>query len=307
MKKIDLNLLIALDVLLEERSVVTAAKRLGLSPSATSRTLTRLRSATGDPLLVQAGRSLALTPYAEQLAGRVRLLAEEAKSVLTPHNPIIDPRVMERAFTIRASEEFVALFAPAIIAAAADEAPRVRLHFAPKPVKDTTPLRQGIIDLDIGTTGSSAPEVRTQLLFRDRFVGVVRVGHPLLEAPVTPERYVSFAHVVTSRRGIAHGPVDDALLELGLQRDTVAIVPSFFDALNVSRGSNLIALVPNSCLANCDAKEGGFRRFALPVPTPELSISAMWHPRLNADPEHRWLRQKIISMCRASSSPATPP
>jgi DNA-binding transcriptional LysR family regulator len=302
MKKIDLSLLIALDVLLEERSVTTAAKRLGLSPSATSRTLARLRSATGDALLVQAGRSLVTTPYAEKLAGRVHSLVQEARSVLMPLHPVVEPGVLERTFTIRANDGFVALFAPAIIAAIADEAPHVRLHFALKPDKDTVPLRQGTIDLDIGTTGSSAPEVRSQLLFRDRFIGVVRSNHPLLEEPVTPDRYVSYGHVVTSRRGLSHGPVDDALLELGLQRDTVAIVPSFSDGLNVARGSDLIALVPSLCLTDREAKERRLRRFELPVPTPELTISAMWHPRLDADPEHRWLRQKLIATCRTMVS-----
>ncbi|KAA1183953.1 LysR family transcriptional regulator [Rhizobium tropici] len=298
MKKIDLNLLIALDVLLEECSVLAAAKRLGLSPSATSRTLARLRDATGDPILVQAGRSLVPTPHAEQLAGRLHALVQEAQSVLTPVLVPVDPGELERVFTIRANEGFVALFAPAIIAVVAKEAPRVRLHFAPKPDKDTAPLRQGTIDLDIGTTGSSAPEVRSHLLFRDRFIGVVRSNHPLLDEPVTPERYVSHGHVVTSRRGLWHGPVDDALLELGLQRDILAVVPSFSDALNVARHSDLIALVPSLCLGDVDSREKRLQSFALPVSTPEVTISAMWHPRLDADPEHRWLRQKLIATCR---------
>lgn len=298
MKKIDLNLLIALDVLLDERSVLAAARRLGLSPSATSRTLARLRDATGDPLLVQAGRLLVPTPHAEQLAGRLHAMVQEARSVLTPAHFPVDPGALERIFTIRANEGFVALFAPTIIAGIAKEAPRVRFHFAPKPDKDTVPLRQGTIDLDIGTTGSSAPEVRSQLLFRDRFIGVVRSNHALLNEPVTPERYASCGHVVTSRRGLWHGPVDDALFQLSLKRDIVAIVPSFSDALNVARHSDLIALVPSLCIEHIEARQEGLRSFALPVPTPEVTISAMWHPRFDADPEHRWLRQKLIATCR---------
>src|SRR5580704_8520575 len=116
MTSIDLNLLAALDVLLTERSVTAAARRLGLSISATSRTLARLRSATGDPLLVQAGRSLVPTPYAEQLAGRVHALTREARAVLTPAVNHMDPALLERTFTIRANEGFVALFAAALVA-----------------------------------------------------------------------------------------------------------------------------------------------------------------------------------------------
>ena len=301
MATIDLNLLAALDVLLAERSVTGAAKRLGLSPSATSRTLARLRSATGDPLLVQAGHSLVPTPYAERLAGRVHALAQEAQAVLTPVAGQIDPSSLERTFTIRANEGFVALFAPALVTGIIEEAPGVRLRFAPKLDKEPTPLRDGTVDLDIGTTGASAPEVRRQLVFRDSFIGAVRPHHPLLTEPVTPHLYAACGHVVASRRGLWKGPVDEALGELGLRREVVAIVPSFLDALNIARCSDLIALVPRSCIRVGGTVAQEVKGFDLPVPTPELAINAMWHPRLDADPGHRWLRQKLMATCRAAA------
>lgn len=301
MATIDLNLLAALDVLLAERSVTAAAKRLGLSPSATSRTLARLRSATGDPLLVQAGRSLVPTPYAEQLTGRVHALAQEAQAVLTPVTGQIDLKSLERTFTIRANEGFVALFAPALVTGIIEAAPGVRLRFAPKPNKEATPLRDGTVDLEIGTAGASAPEVRSQLVFRDSFIGAVRLHHPMLAEPMTPHLYAACCHVVASRRGVWKGPVDDALGELGLRREVVAIVPSFLDALNIARRSDLIALVPRSCIGGIRVEAQGLQGFDLPVPTPELAISAMWHPRLDADPGHRWLRQKFVSICRAAT------
>ena len=301
MATIDLNLLGALDVLLAERSVTAAAKRLALSPSATSRTLARLRSATGDALLVQAGRSLVPTPYAEQIADRVHALALEARAVLTPASGELDPASLERIFTIRANEVFVALFAPALVAAITEAAPRVRLRFAPKPSKDAASLRDGTIDLEIGTVGVSAPELRSHLIFRDRFIGAVRLCRSLLEGPMTPQRYAACGHVVTSRRGALKGPVDDALHELGSRREIVAIVPSFPDALNIARHSDLVALVPGSSMRNGEAAAQGLQWFDLPVPTPELAISAMWHPRLDADPAHRWLRQKFMATCRTAA------
>ncbi|QHC37336.1 LysR family transcriptional regulator [Komagataeibacter xylinus] len=301
MASIDLNLLTALDVLLAERSVTNAARRLGLSPSATSRTLARLRSVTGDALLVQAGRSLVATPYAEQLADRVHALAQEARTVLAPAPGHIDPALLERLFTIRANEGFVALFAPALVAAITKGAPRVRLCFAPKPDKEATPLRDGTIDLEIGTAGASAPEMRSQLIFRDRFVGAARLHHPLLEGPITPQLYAACGHVVTSRRGVSKGPVDQALHDLDLRREIVVIVPSFLDALNIARHSDLIALVPHSCMSDRVMMAKGLQSFDLPVPTPELAISAMWHPRFDADPAHRWLRQKVMDTCRRVS------
>ncbi|WP_078709110.1 LysR family transcriptional regulator [Consotaella salsifontis] len=300
MTPIDLNLLTALDILLNERSVTSAAKRLGLSPSAMSRTLARLRVATGDPLLVRAGRTLVPTPHAEQLATRVHLLARDARSVLTPPTEGLDLTSLDRTFTIRANEGFVSLFAAAIVTAITREAPHVRFRFAPKPDKDATPLREGTIDLEVGTTGASAPEMRSLLILRDRFIGAARLGHPLLQRPMTPQRYADCGHVVASRRGSWTGPVDEALHDIGVTRRVVTIVPGFLDAMSIARQSDLVALVPRSCLRDGQVAAQGLKGFDLPVPTPELTISLMWHPRLDADPAHRWFRQKIAELCRTT-------
>ena len=303
MDDVDLNLLVALDALLAEGSVTGAARRLGLSSSAMSRTLARLRSATGDPLLVRAGRGLVPTPYAAELRGRVPALSRDVQAVLRPPVSQLDIASLERTFTIRANEGFVEVLSASLAAAIIEAAPRVRLRFAPKPEKDTRPLREGQIDLEIGVLGAFAPEVRTQSLFRDRFVGVARIGHPLLSGPdITPERYAACAHVVASRKGEFRGPVDDALEELGLQRKTSVVVPGFPDAMRIARHSDLVALVPRSCLgkANDQAATTGLQSFELPVRTPEIVISAMWHPRVDADPAHRWLRDTVISVCRTA-------
>ncbi|HET7412077.1 MAG TPA: LysR family transcriptional regulator [Pararhizobium sp.] len=303
MQNVDLNLLISLDALLTERSVTGAARRLGLSPSAMSRTLARLRRATGDPLLVQAGRTLVPTPYAEELSGRVHALTHDVRAVLRPANSQLDLASLHRTFTIRAGEGFVELLSAPLVAAITNVAPRVRLRFVAKPDKDAQPLREGLIDLEIGVLGTSAPEVRTQLLFRDRSVGVARIGHPLLAAgDVTPERYAACSHVVASRRGEFFEPVDDALKELGLKRTIVLVVPGYPDAMRIARCSDLIALVPRSCLGNALVSDHaailGLESFELPVRTPEFNISAIWHPRLDADPAHRWLRDAIMAVCK---------
>lgn len=155
--------------------------------------------------------------------------------------------------------------------------------------------------IEIGTAGSSAPEMLSQLLFRDRFVGAARQNHPLFAEPITPERYAACGHVTASRRGAWTGPVDDALHVIGLQRRVVVVVPSFLDALTIACRSDLIALVPQSCVRGAEATPHIARTFGLPVATPELVISAMWHPRLHADPGHCWLRQMLVSACRTSA------
>jgi DNA-binding transcriptional LysR family regulator len=267
-----------------------------------SRTLARLRSATGDPLLVRAGRGLVPTPYATGLRERVHALSRDVLAVLRPHVGHLDIASLERTFTIRANEGFVAALSASLVAAIVEAAPHVRLRFAPKPEKDARPLREGQIDLEIGVLGAFAPEVRTRALFRDRFVGVARVGHPLLSGTdITPERYAACAHVVASRRGAFTGPVDDALKELGLRRTVSVVVPGFPDTMRIARHSDLVALVPRSCLGDSDeAATAGLQSFALPVRTPEIVISAMWHPRMDADPAHRWLRDTVAAVCRTA-------
>jgi len=299
----DLNLLLALDALLAEGSVTGAARRLGLSASAMSRTLARLRAATGDPLLVRAGRGLVPTPHATTLREKVHGVAREALAVLGPPVGRLDLASLDRTFTIRANEGFVSLFAGPLVAAVTAAAPLVRLRFAPKPAKDAAPIRDGAVDLEIGIVGTYAPELRSQLLFRDRFVGAVRAGHPLLSAPVTPERYAAERHVVVSRKGRARGPVDDALAAIGLARDVIAIVPGFPDALRIAATSDLVALVPRSCLDvfsdETAAHAARLAEFELPVATPGITVSALWHPRVDADAAHRWLRETVIAMCRS--------
>lgn len=146
----DLNLLIALDVLLADGSVAAAARRLGLSASAMSRTLTRLRTVTGDPLLVRAGRQMVLTPYAQEIRERTQKAVHEARAVLRPSAPELDLSTLRRTFTIRANEGFVEAFAAPLIAAAREVAPLVRLCFAPKSEKSARHLREGWADLEIG-------------------------------------------------------------------------------------------------------------------------------------------------------------
>lgn len=299
MSRPDLNLLVTLDVLLAEGSVARAAKRLRLSPSAMSRTLARLREATGDPLLVKAGRGLVPTPRARELREQVGKLVQDAEAVLRPAEEI-DVRRLVRTFTLRTSEGFVETFGPRLIARVIAEAPRVRLCFVQKLDKDSTPLRDGAIDLETGVVGkTTGPEVRAQALFRDRFVGVVRAGHPLAKGKMTPSRYASGRHVGVSRRGLERGPIDDALEALGLEREIVAFVGGFSTALALARSSDLIASVPERHTA---ALRAGMHAFRLPVSTKEIVVSLLWHPRADADPAHRWLRGCVRETCAEEPS-----
>ena len=292
----DLNLLVTLDVLLAEGSVARAARRLRLSPSAMSRALARLRETTGDPLLVRAGRGLVPTPRAIELRERVGQLVQDGSAVLRPVEKIKLEQLV-RTFTLRTSEGFVENFGAPLIARISAEAPGVRLCFVQKPDKDSTPLRDGLIDLETGVVEqSTAPELRVQSLFHDRFIGVVRLGHPLSKGKITPARYAAGRHIYVSRRGRDRGPIDEALKSLGLEREVTTIVGGFSTALALARASDLIASVPERHTGNL--RDGMFS-FTLPVVTPEITVSMLWHPRLDADPAHRWLRGHVREVCAA--------
>ena len=290
----DLNLLVTLDVLLTEGSVAHAAQRLRLSPSAMSRALARLRKTTGDPLLVRAGRGLVPTRRALELREQVRQLVQDGEAALRPVGKL-DLSQLVRTFTLRTSEGFVENFGPGLIVRVSREAPGVRLRFLQKTNKDSTLLRDGVVDLETGVVGKTTdPEVRAQSLFRDRFIGVVRIGHPLSQGEITPTRYAAGKHILVSRRGLDRGPIDDALEASGLEREIVTIVGGFSTALALARDSDLIASVPERHTGKLRA---GMHSFPLPVSIPEITVSLLWHPRMDADPAHRWLRRRVRDAC----------
>ncbi|ELY2038938.1 LysR family transcriptional regulator [Enterobacter cloacae complex sp. RIVM_C039474] len=299
----DFNLLVALDVLLAEASVAGGARRLNLSTSAMSRTLSRLREVTGDPILVRAGRNMVLTPWAEATRERARGAVYEARAVLQPSTETLKVENLERLFTIRANDGFVVAFGPLLIAAVAEAAPDVCIRFSPKPEKTSRYLREGLVDLEIGVQSNMGPEIRLQRLFQDRFIAAVRKGHPLAAHPtVSLHDYVSWGHVVAAPDGSLHGFVDDALAEVGMKRKIASVVPGFPTALSVALASDLIAMVPALYLLNQPMAQS-VHVFELPFKTRTITVSQMWHPRMERDPGHRWLREKVLDVCRAVQQP----
>ncbi len=292
----DFNLLVTLDAVLSEGSVVHAARRLKLSPSAMSRALARLRKTTGDPLLVRAGRGLVPTPRALELREKVSQLVQDTVAILRPAE-MPNLKELVRTFTLRTTEGFVENFGQDLIARIGQVAPGVRLCFVQKPNKDSSSLRDGTVDLETGVVGiKTSPEIRAQALFRDRFIGVVRIGHSFSEGEIILDRYLNGKHICVSRLGLAHGPIDEALELFGLKREIVTIVGAFSSALALSRESDLIATVPERQTGRLRA---GMHSFPLPVAVPEITVSLLWHPRLDSDPAHRWLRSIVFDTCAA--------
>lgn len=294
----DLNLLVTLDVLLAEGSVAKAARRLGLSPSAMSRALARLRAATGDPLLVRAGRSLVPTPRALELRTQVGALVAGAKAVLRPADKL-DLRQLKRRFTVRSSEGFVETFGPRLLALVEEQAPGVTLQFLTKPDKESAPLRDGEVDIETGVIDAqTAPELRAVPLFEDRWVGVVRPDHALARGRITAHRFASAAQVLVLRPGLHGQEIDEAVRVAGLERRITTVVSGFSTALTLARETQLVATVPERHTAGL---RKGLFTFPLPVAVAPFTISLLWHPRMDGDLAHRWLRALVRAVCAPPS------
>ncbi|WP_142057765.1 LysR family transcriptional regulator [Pseudonocardia kunmingensis] len=291
-EQLDLNLLRVFDALLREGSVTAASERLHLSIPATSRALGRLRRATGDPILVRAGRGMVPTPFALRTAPRVRSLLDEASALISAGRGLAVAE-LERTFTIRINDGVAATLATAAVEATAAVAPGVRLRFVAEGSESIEALRDGSIDLDIGAGDVAAPDIRSARLYGERLVGIVRADSPLgRHRRPTLAQLSRYPHVSASRRGRARGPLDDALEAAGLGRHVTAIVPTFAVAVLLVASSGHVGLVPQR-LAERYGEALGIRWFPIPAALPEVDMRMLWHARLDADPAQRWLRDTI--------------
>ena len=302
---VDWNLLPALNALLHESSVSRAAARIGVTVPSMSRTLARLREVLGDPLLVRAGRELVPTPLALALRERVAVVSEQAQDLLTRGGArsLADIR---RSFVIQASDGVISLWIDELVRRVKERAPQVTLVFVSEGHEDPADMREGRVELDLGVLGDTTPELRTRVLLHSTFVGVVRRGHPWLRGPKTPARLASFDHLGVSRRGRIEGPIDHALRAEGLSRRVVATVPSATAAVVAAARSDLVTAVPE-LLARALAEVLPIVAFELPFDLPVVPISATWHPRFDADPVHRWVRDCIVSLAKSVPSRAKKP
>lgn len=299
MKYPDLNLLIALDILLEEQSVAAAARRLNLSAPAMSRTLARIRSTVGDPILVRAGRKLVPTARALELRMLVRRTSEAAVGLLQ-HGSIETIDKLERQFTIRANDVFAAAFGGRLLAALRAKAPKVSLRLRAETDQDDEALREGRIDLWISATKALDPEVRVQTLFTTHFLGLADRDHPIFSGEVTAERFAAYEHINISRRGVNAGPIDTKLADLGLSRTIAMVAPTFLAGMFALPGSKLIMPAPVHMAWSLSAMDTRIRSFPIPLKLDSFPMRQAWHPRLDNDAVHRWLRATVAEVCKVA-------
>ncbi|MEU8793906.1 LysR family transcriptional regulator [Streptomyces sp. NPDC048643] len=295
---IDANLAVALDALLTEQSVTRAAARLHTSPAAMSRTLARLRRVLQDPLLVRAGQGMVPTPRAQALRDEAAAVVRRVGALLSPGTGV-DPAALRGTFTLQAADLVGAALAPGLLRLARQEAPGVSLRFRAEELEAGPALRDGRIDLEVGSIDHVDPETRVEELVSLRMMAAVRPEHPLAEGTLTPERLAAAEHVVVSRRGRFTGPLDSALAERNLRRRVAVVLPGHLAAMTLAAGSDVVCLIPTappgvapSPLTDA-AGALGLRLLEIPLPLPPLAIGMAWHPRHAADGGHQWLRDAV--------------
>jgi DNA-binding transcriptional LysR family regulator len=289
--QLDLNLMAALDALLEEGSVAGAAERMHLSAPAMSRTLGRIRRLTEDQILVRTGRTMTPTPHALAIQGEVHDLVERARAILEPERKL-DLDTLERTFTIRGHDAVTTAIGPGVLAAVRTAAPGVAIRFLAEASTDTNELRHGRVDLEIGSTEPELPEISNEPIGGDRLVVAFRPDHPCADGTLTAARFAAADHVIVSRRGRLQDPIDTTLENMGLRRRVVSSAPTSTAALYIVSHSELLVAVPEHI---CRPTLGAFglRTRPLPFELPPVPLFLAWHQRYDNDKAHAWLRAQV--------------
>jgi DNA-binding transcriptional LysR family regulator len=301
---IDLNLVVVLRALLDERSVSRAALRLGLSQSATSHALGRLREVVNDPLFVRTRTGLVPTARAEAMAASLRTSLDVLDATLFAHAQF-DPAKVKRTFHIRPSDYVEYLLIPRLVERLVEVAPEVDIFARSTAMEPVLALEQGELDLLIQPprTGERTEGLHMQKLWDEHFIGLARRGHPLTRGRVTFERFARAKHVLVAPRGQpGGGPIDDALRQRGLERRIVFTTPSFLAAPQVVAATDLVMILP-ARLATALARPLRLAAFDPPVEVPGFEIAMFWHARHDSDPAHAFVREEIARVAASLQAP----
>ncbi|WP_394831392.1 LysR family transcriptional regulator [Pendulispora rubella] len=294
---IDLNLLTVLDALIKERNVTRAARRVGLSQSATSSALGRLRVLFDDPLFVRTRDGMVPTKRTLAMSGRLEAMLDGVRALLAGSE--FDPKSASLTWNVVTSDYTQVLLVPDLVRELASSAPGVTVRVQPLVSDVAEHLVSGDADVVLAPFVRAASGLRIAPLFRDTMTCMVRRGHPLAKKKrPTVRDYISYGHVLVSPQGRGPAMMDTVLAERGMSRRVAAIVPHFLIAPEVIANSDFVTAIPTRA-AKRAAADGRFHLFAPPLPTPQLDMSLVWHVRSHDDPLHRWLRQALIELTRA--------
>ncbi|MFO0761517.1 MAG: LysR family transcriptional regulator [Byssovorax sp.] len=299
MESTDLGILVSLDALLQEGSVTGAARRVGLSTPAMSHALARIRERLADPILVRAGRGMLLTPRALALKDPVHHVVAEARRALTPERPFV-ARELSRTFVVHATDYVLTILGATVDRILREEAPLACLRFVPNTPDDAALLRDQGADLAVGIYGELPQEMRSRPLLTDRFVCVVREGHPAIKRRLSLDQLTSLPHIQVAPRGKPGGYIDDVLRASGLARRVARAVPYFMTALQLVAETDYV-LVISERIARRFAGALRLQVFEVPLELRPYALSLLWHPRVDGDASHRFLRDVFVRAARAGA------
>lgn len=290
LKTLDLNLLVALNALLEEKHVTRAAQRIHLSQSAMSRAFARLKKMFNDPLLVQSAMGLALTERAQNLYHPLQLLLRDIHHLITP--PAKLPSDMRGEVVIATRDYELAVVLPSVISKISREAPHLSLRIVPLTGSDLSPLEHHKVDIVICETDSDISNLHRHALYQETFVSLLSRNNSHYSRDLSLETFISMKHCQISIATFSLSMVDSLLLEKNLKRNIVVRVPHFSSAITVVANSDLIVTVPKR-LADMHAEQYQLRIVPTPLPLPSFPLYMYWHARNQTNPIHQWIRELI--------------
>lgn len=292
----DMNLLVVFDALFDERSVTRAADRLAVTQPAVSGLLKRLRRTFSDQLFVRTSHGILPTPRAEALAGPIKELLANARSLIEPD--VFDPAVAETAIRLCGSDYIQDAIISPLIEKVRKLAPKIKVSVSPRPAAGVSDLlARGEIDLCISAREVALPDLPSRLLYRDRYICIARKEHPLKTRRISVKQLCSFDHLLVDPTGRSFsGPIDNMLAGLGHRRRVAVAVPAFHILFEILDSDDFIAFVPERLLRK---RRSDIRIFETNVVMPPIEVVANWHPRVSGDAQHRWLRELLVKVARS--------
>ncbi len=305
LRQFDLNLLVAFDLLMQERNVSRAAERMFVSQSAMSHILQRLRQQLDDPLLVKTPAGMKPTERANALVEPVRAVLREVERLIRAPKEF-DPTASQRRFVIAATDYMDFLVVPSLVERIAKRAPGVDIHVkrteVPFPALD---LETGELDVVLGFEAILKPAgyLNSDKLFEDRMACLAGNGHPAnADGPLSLQEYVGMKHMLISRTGTRAGVIDEWLAERGLERRIALIVPHFLSAPFIVANTDMLLSLPLR-IAERFVRLAPLKILHVPIDLPVYDLVMVWHPLREKDAAHRWLREQIMAVCLALDAP----
>lgn len=291
----DLNLLVVFDAVLAEGSISRAANRLKLSQPAASNALARMRQATGDRLFVRLANAMVPTPYAQTIADPIRQALASIRVSLGASREF-DPATAQRSFAIYLTDLGEAYFLPRLLERLHRTAPGVRIRTLPMPSElALDALRNGEVDLAIGNLPDLGAGFFMQRLFRDRYVCVVRKGHPVIGERITARQFAAASHAIVTPGGWGHGIIERALVEHGLEQRITLRMQNFLVLASIVATTDMLAIVPQSVGSQL-SQHNDVKLLPLPITIKPFDVKQCWQERFHDDKGNRWLRQQFAEL-----------